>query len=228
MPSKTSYLLARLSRRSSSFALLADVQTSDQTERQQATLAGVLEARMRMQFFGDSYDVVKKFLLQSVSPGAEWAAFPMFSHDVTAEEVSAFERFLGVRVVSSESLTESTNRAQHLATLAGHSHIFLDPDTGIKLKFTRADSVKYVFGSELTVLCKQVPERLLLVFDQSVPRGGEKKAMERKLAHFKSEGISGFAYLSHACFVVLSASESTCVRARANLLAAGLPSSRFV
>lgn len=183
---------------------------------------------MRMQFFGDSYDVVKKFLLQSVAPSAEWAAFPMFSHRVTAEEISAYERFLGVQVVSPESLNESTNRAQNLAVLTDHRHIFLDPDTGIKLTFTRTDSDKYVFASELTALCQQMPERLLLVFDQSVPRGRAEHAIEVKLAHFKKEGVSGFAYLSHACFVVLSASESTCIRARANLLTAGLPSSRFV
>jgi hypothetical protein len=182
-----------------------------------------------MQFFGDSYDVVKRFLLRSVAPHAEWAAFPMFSHEVTAQDISSFEAFLGVRVVSPVALTVSTNRADYFAAMAHHRHIFLDPDTGIKLNpSTRADSIKYVFGPELETLCRESNQRLLLVFDQSVPRGGERKAIARKLAHFNERGIVGFAYLSHACFVVLSDSESACHAARASLLASGLPNSRLV
>ena len=187
---------------------------------------------MRIQFFGDSYDVVKRFLLRSVAPEAEWAAFPMFSHGVTPEELKAFEAFLGVQVVSPAPLSATTDRAQHLAARAKHRHIYLDPDTGIKLisSNNRADSAKYIFAPELVSLCQENPERLLLVFDQSVPHGTKQtaKAMEKKLAHFRDAGIHGFAYLSHACFVVLSASKSTCSTAKANLLASGLPSSRLI
>ena len=153
----------------------------------------------------------------------------MFTHKVIPEEVKAYETFLGVQIVSPTPLSASTDRAQHLAAMAKHRHIFLDPDTGIKLKPSkRADSAKYIFAPELVSLCQENPERLLLVFDQSVPRGAERKAMERKLAHFRDAGIHGFAYLSHACFVVLSASKSTCSTAKANLLASGLPSSRLI
>lgn len=53
---------------------------------------------MRMQFFGDSYDVVKRFLLRTVAPEAKWTAFPMFTHEVTADDIAAFEAFLGVSV----------------------------------------------------------------------------------------------------------------------------------
>ena len=127
---------------------------------------------MRMNFFGDSYDVVKRFLLQSVAPEAEWIAFPMFTHRVAPEKLKAFASFLGVQVVSPTRLTASTNRARHLAALAHHRHIFLDPDTGIKLRPPkRSDAVKYVLAPELISLCRESPERLLLVFDQSVPRG---------------------------------------------------------
>ena len=160
---------------------------------------------MRIQFFGDSYDVVKRFLIRSIAPESECVAFPMFTHKVTPEEVKAFEAFLGVQVVSSTPLSTTTDRAQHLAAIAKHCHIFLDPDTGIKLiPSNSADSVKYIFASELVSLCQKSPTRLLLVFDQSVPRGAERKAIEKKLSHFRDAGIHGFAYLSHACFVVLS------------------------
>jgi hypothetical protein len=184
---------------------------------------------LKTQFFGDSYDVVKRFLLQSLAPNAEWAAFPMFTHDVTASELTAYEAFLGLRVVSPLALTASTDRADHLSALAGYRFIFLDPDTGISIKLRKGErSVKYVFASEVVALCLQDVERLLLVFDQSVPRGGEHKAIADKLAYFRERRIAGFAYLSHACFVVLSASASVCEMARANLISCHLPTSRLI
>ena len=123
---------------------------------------------MRMNFFGDSYDVVKRFLLQSVAPEAEWVAFPMFTHRVAPEKLKAFASFLGVQVVSPTALTASTNRARHLAASEHHRHIFLDPDIGIKLRPPkRRDAVKYVLAPELISLCCKSPERLLLVFDRA-------------------------------------------------------------
>lgn len=186
---------------------------------------------MRIQFFGDSYDIVKRFLLQSLAPGADWAAFPMFTHEVTSDDLAAFEAFLGVEIASPGVLTTSTDRSAHLAAPARHSHVFLDPDTGIRLEpCLGADAVKYVFGPELVELCVVEPARLILVFDQSVPFGSERQAIAitDKLAYFRHRGLYGFAYLSHACFVILSASEHLCHEARARLLATGLPSGRIL
>jgi len=168
---------------------------------------------MRMQFFGDSYDVVKRFLLQSLGPAAQWDAFPMFTHEVTPEELAAFETFLGVRVASRGVLTSDTDRARHLAVEPNQRDVFLDPDTGIKLKSCSGKaSTRYVFGPELVELCTGQPERLVLVFDQSVARARERDLMLEKLDYFRERHVYGFAYLSHACFVVLSGSEHVCGR----------------
>lgn len=184
---------------------------------------------MRMQFLGDSYDVVKRFLLRTVAPEAKWIAFPMFTHEVAAGDIAAFEAFLGVSVASPHAITKSTDRATHLSALTNHRYAFLDPDTGVKLKPSNgASAVKYVFGPELVSLCKQNRDRLLLVFDQSVPRGKERKAVAAKLTYFRERGLHGFAYLSHACFLVLSGSESVCRAARKHLLASHLPKARLV
>ena len=184
---------------------------------------------MRMQFFGDSYDVVKRFLLRTVAPEAKWTAFPMFTHQVAADDIATLEAFLGVSVVSPQAITRSTDRAAHLSASPNHRHVFLDPDTGIKLNPSKsASSVKYVFGPELVSLCDQNQNRLLLVFDQSVPRGNERKAIAAKLAYFRERGIHGFAYLSHACFLVLSGSESVCRAAQQQLLVSHLPKTRLV
>lgn len=183
---------------------------------------------MRMQYFGDSYDVVKRFLLSTLAPGASWAAFPMFTHAVTAGEVQAVERFLGVKVVSREAMERDTDRRAHFTALAEHKNVFLDPDTGIKLKPSRSkNAAKYVFAPELEQLCRAEPERLLLVFDQSVGRGSEIPHVSAKLAHFAESGLSAFAYLSHACFVVLSSSAERSRHAKERLLSSGLPAGRL-
>lgn len=187
---------------------------------------------MKMGYFGDTYDVTKRFLLGAIAPDAtEWVAFPMFTHKVTKDDIAAYEKFLRVSVTSRDALIPNDNRTKHLPP-SHHRHIFLDPNTGIKIKpFNGARSVEYVFGPELVALCKQVHERLLLVFDQSIPNGlpNVKRAyIAKKLGYFSEKRISCFAYLSHTCFVVLSDSESTCQTARAHLLASHLPQSRLV
>lgn len=182
-----------------------------------------------MQYFGDSYDVVKRFLLSTLAPGTTWAAFPMFTHAVSATEIEALEAFLGVRVVTSEPLQEDTDRAKHLVALAEHRHVFLDPDTGIKLKASRGkDATKYVFAPEIEMLCRAEPGRLLLVFDQSVGRGSERAHASAKITHFAERGISSFAYMSHACFMVLSSSAEQCRHARERLLSSGMPQARVL
>lgn len=144
----------------------------------------------------------------------------------------AYEMFLGVSVASSDVLIPYQHRAKYLSPPARHQHIFLDPDKGIKIKqSTGLDSVKYVFGPELVKLCNQVPERLLLVFDQSIPNGlpdDKREYIAKKLDYFRGQGIFGFAYRSHACFLVLSSSELTCRAARDHLLESHLPKSRLV
>jgi hypothetical protein len=184
---------------------------------------------MRMQFFGDSYDVVKRFLIRAIAPDAKWVAHPMFTHPVTAADVGAFEGFLGVTIASADAMSASADRTKHFLALTHHQHVFLDPDTGIRLQpSSGVDGTKYVFGPELITLCEQNPRRLLLVFDQSVPRGTERKAITDKLSYFRAKGLCSFAYVSHACFVILSRSDAQCLEARNRLLATHLPPNRLV
>jgi hypothetical protein len=182
-----------------------------------------------MQYFGDSYDVVKRFLLKTLSPVASWVAFPMFTHPVTRADVEAFESFLGVRVVASGPFDKDTDRAKHFVTLSEHHHVFLDPDTGIKLRPTRAkNAANYIFAPEIESLCQSDIERLLLVFDQSVGRGSERMHVTKKLSYFTEKGISAFAYMSHACFMVLSASPTRCKEAKEKILSSGMPAERLL
>lgn len=51
---------------------------------------------MNLKHFGDSYDIVKKSLLQWLSRFGPWAAHPMFTHHVTSATAAAFSDFLGL------------------------------------------------------------------------------------------------------------------------------------
>lgn len=183
---------------------------------------------MRLQFFGDSFDVVKRFLLRAIEPEAEWAALPMFTHDVTASEVGRFAAFLGVTVVSAAVLSPETDRGAYFSALDRHQRVFLDPDTGIKLNgCPRSAAPAYLLGEELSRLCLEVPARIAVSFDQSLPRGKEHVALSRKLDYFRNQGLSGFAYRSHACFVLLSRDPTLVEQARERLLQTGLPGARL-
>ncbi len=122
---------------------------------------------MKVNHIGDSYDIVKKFLVHSLAPDAKWVAFPMFNHEVKTDDIHTYEDFLHVQVISKTVITKD-NRIDCLASLDHYRYIFIDPDTGISLRTT--NSVKHIFGSELVKLCKESPKRLLLVFDQSFDR----------------------------------------------------------
>ena len=68
-----------------------------------------------------------------------------------------------------------------------------------------------------------------MVFDQSLPRGSERVQAQSKLDHFARCGIAGFAYVSQACFLVLSASRQLADEARNQLLmVSDLPDSRIL
>ena len=87
---------------------------------------------MRLEKFGDTYDIVKQKLLASLANLGPWAAHPMFTEEVSGPEGRAFARFLGVPLLSLEVLAAATDRAAYFARAgACASHLFLDPDTGL-------------------------------------------------------------------------------------------------
>jgi hypothetical protein len=186
---------------------------------------------VKLQYFGDSYDIVKKSLIAWLEQFGPWVTHPMFTEDVTAEKAEAFSRLIGTKLISSRRLTSTIDRAEYFSGLNGKGNLFLDPDTGVSLKtFGGERSVRFVFGEELVEWCAQRPECLTLVFDQSYSRGVKKEvAMQEKLKYFAKAGISGFIYDSHAPFLLLGAHKKLVARARKSLLeVSGLPEGRLV
>ena len=185
---------------------------------------------MRMRYFGDSYDIVKQSLIRWLSDFGPWSAHPMFTEAVTAADVSAFESLLGVKVVSTEVLTLDTDRSAYLACGSACGHLFLDPDTGLRMRPTRGvRAPEYLFAGELLRLAEARPTSLTVVFDQSVGRGSERLHLQGKQRELRHHGLFGFAYVSHACFVVVGRDRALVDRARSRIVAQShLPESRFL
>jgi hypothetical protein len=54
---------------------------------------------MRFEYFGDSYDIVKRALVQWLASLGPWYIQPLFTDDVSNEQAAAFAQFLGARLV---------------------------------------------------------------------------------------------------------------------------------
>jgi hypothetical protein len=185
---------------------------------------------MNMRYFGDSYDIVKQSLLRWLRGFGEWSAHPMFTESVSDTDVAAFETLLAVKVVSREVLTLDTNRVAYFAPASSCGHLFLDPDTGLRMRPTRGvRAPEFLFAGELVRLAKERPASLTVVFDQSVGRGSERSHLEGKLRELRHYEVFGFAYISHACFVVAATDRALVERARSRVIADSLlPEGRFL
>ena len=184
---------------------------------------------MKLKYFGDSYDIVKKSMIHWLSEFGPWVTHPMFTESVKSEEAIAFSRLLGTPLLSTETLTAQTDRSEYFSSCRAAGHLFLDPDTGVRLETHRGErSVAYVFAEELVDWCSQRPHALTLVFDKSYSRGDD-DGIRRKLSYLGDQRIHGFAYNSHATFLLLGADAQLVKRAQERVLAAsGLPAWRLV
>lgn len=185
---------------------------------------------MKLQYFGDSYDIVKKSLIEWLSEFGPWVTHPMFTEPFAKRNAAAFSLLLKTPLLSEEVLTPQTDRTQYFAKCRKAGNLFLDPDTGVCLKRRGGKkSENFVFGADLVEWCNARPNALTLVFDQSYSRSRKKDSViQEKLAFFDSEGISGLIYDSHATFLLLGSNPALLRDARKVLIFAGLPEWRLV
>jgi hypothetical protein len=186
---------------------------------------------MRMKFLGDSFDIVKRSLLGSLAFCGPWSAHPMFTEEVSEEDSIAYQKLLGVPLLFRDMLSPTTDRELYFrSAIVAKTHVFLDPDTGVSVVNRRGrDAPAYLFVSEILAIARAWPERLTLVFDQSVPRGNEANHLRSKLAVLKEQGLTGGAYVSHACFLLVGCNSKVVDEATAMLIQqSGLPERRFL
>ena len=184
---------------------------------------------MKLRYFGDSYDIVKKSLLQWLAAFGPWSAHPMFTEPVQPSGAEAFSRFLGVPLVSVDVLQPDCDRRSYFDPCRSCRSLFLDPDTGVRLQLKHSRRApEYIFASEVVNLVHARPGSLTLIFDKSLARGREHQQVREKLGHLAAQGVHGFAYVSHASFIVLGEVD-TIRRAHQGVLStSGLPGHRIV
>ena len=185
---------------------------------------------MRMKYFGDSYDVVKRSLVDWLLEFGDWDAHPMFTEEVSNAETKMYSDFLNVHVSSKAVLNPTTNRITYFKSTKESGNMFLDPNTGVKLYGGQLrPSPDYLYLFELQKIVHHRPSFLTLVFDQAVARGNEPKSVATKLARFQESGIHGMTYISHACFHILAADSNLLRSVYSRLLKKSkLPNSRFI
>jgi hypothetical protein len=166
---------------------------------------------MNPQWFGDSYDIVKRFFCERLAAlGYTIYVEPMLTGEWGGVEAD-FYRFLGVRH------TEEC-RSSNI-----HSAILIDPDTGISSR-----------PSSRHVSPEQIMQRLekygiVFVFDQSFSRGsGAEAQIQEKLRKIESLGAFGFYYDSHAKFLFASRSQTQLTTLMDDLRLCGIPSARLI
>lgn len=186
---------------------------------------------MKPSYFGDSYDIVKRTFLEWLQPLGDWAVHPMLTEEVRAEFAFEFSALVGVPLVSTDVLKSKTDRRSYFDSCVPYRHLLLDPNTGLKLSRDRSErSPDHLFDSDLLRLVDARPGCLTMVFDQSLSRGRTaRKQLEEKLRHFCAQGLSGFAYTSHACFLFFTRELEIAEQAKSLLFREGrLPSARFL
>ena len=189
---------------------------------------------MDLEHFGDSYDLVKKSLLTWLKPFGDWSAFPMFTHHVEPADADRFSRFLSVPLISIDTIDIRTDRHPYFRQFLGAGNLFLDPNKGLKIG--RGRKPEYVYGDEIRLLSEQRPKSLTMIFDQSFDRtkgvalfDSAKFQVREKLDWFAANQMSGFAYISHAAFVVVSHDRDLITSAYETLIdSSDLPKSRFI
>ena len=198
---------------------------------------------MGPEFFGDSYDVVKREIICGLAPAEHWVVHPMyFDAEPEPNFAARYAEFLGIDVVKGNILER---RCVTATGQACQNHLLLDPDTGLKVRRiggniqegagSRTD--EYISFREMRDIARADgrQRRLTLVYDQSYSRnltlGLRRQRAQEKLAALRNHDVAlfGAAYISHAVFIWVSACRHT-VRAATNRLisCSGLPVCRFV
>lgn len=164
---------------------------------------------MNPQWFGDSYDIVKRFFCEQLaSLGYAMYVDPMLTGDWNGVEAD-FYRFLGVR--------HEQERQQPLE----RSALLIDPDTGIS-----KPSRRHVTLARILQLLETY--EVVFVFDQSFSRNGKaEEQIQTKLSELQSLGAYGFYYDSHAKFLFASRDEEQIQAIQEHLLACGIPRTRL-
>jgi hypothetical protein len=166
---------------------------------------------MHAKFFGDSYDIVKRFFCRQLRVvGYRVFADPMFTPGAEITSKS-YHRLLGTAPVLQRGAP------------AVRSALFIDPDTGVRGR----GGPRYVSFSRLAAEAEDYA--LVFAFDQSFSRGASTtEAMARKQADLSALGCCTMYYSSHAHFLFVAKRTTAIQQFRSRLVRAGIPKNRLI
>lgn len=208
-------------------------------------LHGHSSPRMKPEYFGDSYDHTKKFLLGLAPEGVRRIALPMLpdKSDVNVRGfLLAYRRFLDVQIlpcaintVSKPARSAWIERIQGgLQQLEGSSPIWLfaDPCTGVVLDGGNGNK-NHLFTDDVAKLANTKGVSVMICYDQSFSRdSAELKAQKAqdKLRNLRNrkDRVYGFYYCSHASFLIASNRQSTISRIHSQISGYDFDTSRLV
>jgi hypothetical protein len=161
-------------------------------------------------YFGDSYDIVKKFFVDTLKDiGYEVYIDPMFTGDWDGKEQD-FIKFIGAKLNN------------NFKNPVRKSALFVDPDTGIKDK-TSPKHIKFE-----TIIQRLEKYEIVFSFDQSFSRlKSSKDQIQEKLSIFKKLGGNILYYDSHTKFLFASKNLNTINAIKNRLIQIGIPSTRL-
>jgi len=165
---------------------------------------------MNPKWFGDSYDIVKRFFIQVLTDiGYEVFSDPMFTGN-WGDKKQSFLNFIGAK--GRDAFKQSDKKTA----------LFLDSDIGIGKK----ESSKHITIS--TILKKLHEFELVFSFDQSFSYNrSSKEQMDQKLAELVHQDGVAFFYDSHARFLFASKHNVYIEEIKNSLLDMGLPANRI-
>lgn len=166
---------------------------------------------MNPKWFGDSYDIVKIFFVDTLKDiGYEVYIDPMFTGDWNGKE-QHFINFIGAKL---------NNDFENPVC---KSALFVDPDTGIKEKA----SPKHIKFK--TIIQRLEKYEIVFSFDQSFSRSKpSEEQMQKKLSILKKLGGNSLYYDSHTKFLFASKNLDAINAIRDRLIQIGIPSTRLI
>lgn len=175
---------------------------------------------MHLNYFADSYEYVKRALINAIAEPQEWVVHPMLFRSIDGGwpggglDIAEYAAFLGLpeeAVLPGNART----RQQLVGDVAGHrrTHLFLDADKGIVEG--NGDTETVTVGQVRDVV-GQRPGRITLVFDHAFKDGGDarQKVEEKRDLVCGAEQHGGAVVAREhrtVCFIWLSTDEGSAV-----------------
>jgi len=170
---------------------------------------------MKREFFGDSFDAVKRLWRDTLQ---EWAPLHAESRFIPEELKADFTRLTKIPV-----FTVIPTRS---------FSIFNDPDTGIRLpgEANQKEGRSHISIDTISQQLRMDHLKCVVTFDQSYYRhskGSHSEQRRSKMREIESNGFHAFYYVSHAPFLFAAPSAQLLSELKGILNAAGIPVTRF-